>query len=145
MRVLLSLRPLVGITALFGASVLMLGVLVANDVDFAIVPPPENEAESLVLALKSRRFTAVKGELTSSLKEVVQDDQLKALFDAVRAAHGGISDAYGERAQKDGDRATASVKVKLEDQTEETMELPLEKENGLWRVSSLEPLGRLTR
>ena len=75
----------------------------------------------------------------------MQEDQLKKLFEAVHAAHQGISDAHGERAQKEGSRATATVKVKLEDKSEETIDLPLEKEHGLWRVASLEPLGRLTR
>jgi hypothetical protein len=142
---LLALRPLAGIAAIFGAVMLALGLLVANDVELAVVPAPETEAESLVRALKARRFNAVKGELTESLKQEVQEDQLKQLFEAVRAAHKGISDAHGEEAQKEGNRATAAVKVKLEDKTEETIELPLEKEHGLWRVASLEPLGRLTR
>ena len=140
-----GLRPLAGITAIFGAAMLALGLLVANDVEFATVPPPETEAESLVRALKARRFNAVKGELTESLKQEVQEDQLKQLFEAVRAAHRGISDAHGEEAQTEGTRASATVRVRLEDKTEETIELPLAKEHGLWRVTSLEPLGRLTR
>lgn len=145
MSVLLSLRPLAGIAVLFGAAMLVLGLLVANEVEFAIVPPPETEAESLVRALKARRFNAMKGELTESLREKVQDDQLEELFEAVRAAHKGISDAHGEESAIDGARATARVKVKLEDKTEETLEVPLQKEHGLWRVSSIEPLGRLAR
>ena len=145
MSVLLSLRPLAGIAALFGASMLALALLVANDVDFAIVPPPETEAESLVRALKARRFGAVKGELTEGLKKEVEDEQLEKLLEAVQAVHKGISDAYGESANKEGDRATAKVTVKLEDKTEDTLELPLQREHGLWRVSSIEPLGRLAR
>ena len=107
-----ALKPLAGILALFAAAMLVLGVLVANDVEFAIVPTPETEAEQQVLKVKREHR---------------------------------IRDARGESAQKEGDRAIAAVRVKLEDKTEETVELPLEKEHGLWRVSSLEPLGRLTR
>jgi hypothetical protein len=143
--VLRACHPLAGTAVLCAAALVALSVLVSNGVEFAIVPAPETEAESLVRALKARRFTAVKGELTESLKEAVQDDQLESLFESVKSAHNGISDAHGESAQKASDRARATVKVKLEDKTEETIELPLEKEHGLWRVSSLEPLGRLTR
>ena len=106
----LALRPLAGIAAIFGAAMLALGVLLASGVEYAIVPTPENEAETAVRNLH-RGFPAVRGELL----------------------------------EKDRTSATVEVQVRLHNGTQETIELPLEKEHGLWRVASVERLGRLTR
>ena len=144
MSPLRALKPLAAIGGLFSAAMLALWLLVSIDVTFAVIPPPETEAESLVRALKARRFNAVRGELAEALREEVDDAQLNDLFQRIRDAHKGISDAHGDEAQYEGERATAKVKVKLEDKTEETLEIPLQKEHGLWRVSSLDALGRLT-
>ena len=148
MSTLRALKPLAGVTGLGAAALLALWLLVSNDVTFAVVPPPETEAESLMRALKARRFSAVKSELVESLREQVDDSRLDGLFRRIEEARKGISDAHGDKAREDGDRATAMVKVKLDDKTEETLEFPLQKEHGLWRVSSidaLEALGRLAR
>lgn len=145
MNTLRALRPLAGVGALFGAALLALSLLVSNGVTFAIVPPPETEAESLVRALKARRFNAVRGGLSEALNETLGDEQLEDLFARVRRTRVGISDAHGESSIEQQDTAAATVRVKLEDKTEETLEFPLAKEHGLWRVASIEPLGRLTR
>src|SRR5688572_31145181 len=105
MSALRAAKPLAGIAALFGAAMLALWLLVSNDVTFAVVPPPETEAESLVRALKAQRFSAVKGELAEALKDEVGDDQLEDLFRRVEAAHRGISDAHGEKSREEQDSA----------------------------------------
>ena len=146
MRTLRALKPMGETLALFVSAMVTLWLLVSNDVTFAIVPSPETEAESLVRALKARRLNAVKSELSESLRWEIDDRQLKALVESIRSSHKGISEAHGsETRQQEPDKATATVEVKLGDQTEETIEFPLVKEHGLWRVASIDPLGRLTR
>ena len=146
MSTLRALEPLWRILALFGSALLAISLLVSNDVTFAIIPSPETEAESLVRALKARRFAAVKNELTESLRGSVDDAALKALLEQLRSSHRGILEAHGESSRQHGPHeAAATVAVRLEDKTQETIELPLKKEHGLWRVASIEPLGRLTR
>src|SRR5688572_6075439 len=104
----------------------VLWLLISNDVTFAIIPSPETEVESLVRALKARRFTAVKSELTESLRSSVDDADLIALFERIRTSHRGILEVHGESSRQHGpDEAEAVVAVMLEDKSEETIELPL--------------------
>jgi hypothetical protein len=145
-RTLRALEPLTGVVALFGAAMAALWLLVSNDVTLAVIPPPETEAESLVRALDARRFAAFRSELTESLRKEVDDETLKLLSARIESSHKGISEAHGtDTRHQDSHRATATVEVELGDRTAERIELPLIREHGLWRVASIEPLGRLTR
>ena len=139
-----SFKPIVWMLALAGVVLLALAGLVSQGVEQVIVPPPENAAEQLVAALGARRYTGAMNQLSQDLQQQVREEDLRALVESIEQSGAqGIQDASGQSAQKQGSQATAQMQVKLGNNEEKTVELPLQKENGVWKVSSIAPLNGL--
>ena len=143
-RIWPSARPLLWMALLFAGVLLALAGLVSQDWTEFIVPPPENSAEQLVNALGAHRYEGAMNQLSQDLQQQVKEEDLQALVKTIEQSPAqGIQDAHGQGAQEQGDQATAEVQVKLGTNEEVPVELPLTKENGVWKVSSLDPLRSL--
>ena len=141
-----SIKPVVWMALTLGVVLLALAGLVAQDWTEFIVPPPENTAEQLVSALGAHRYEGAMNQLSQDLQQQVSEEDLHALVSSLEESPAqGIQDAHEQRAQQQGDQATAEVQVKFGNNQQTTVQLPLVKENGLWKVSSLEPLRGLGR
>lgn len=139
-----SAKPLLWMALLMTVVLLVLAVMVSQDWTKFIVPPPENTAEQLVSALGAHRYEGAMNQLSQELRQQVKEEDLQALVKNIEQSPAqGIQDAHGQGAQEQGEQATAEVQVKLGTNEEVPVELPLKKENGLWKVSSLDPLRSL--
>lgn len=144
MSALSGLRPFAIIAALLAASLLVIAGLVSADAASLIIPPPEGVAEQVVTALGAHRYEGAMNQLSDDLQQQVGEEDLQAFVEAVEESpREGIQDAHGQDAQESGNQATASVEVKFGNNETQTIDLPLAKENGLWKVTSLEPLRTL--
>ena len=136
-----SMKPVLWIVLAFAAVMLVLGVLISQDITEFIVPPPENTAEQLVSALSAHRYEGAMNQLSQDLQQQVKEEDLQSLVKTIEQSPAqGIQDAHGQQAQEQGNQATAEVQVKLGTNEEINVAFPLKKENGIWKVSSLEPL-----
>lgn len=142
-----SIKPLLWMVLLLAVVLLALAGMVAQDWSEFIVPPPENTAEQFVSALGAHRYEGAMNQLSQDLRQQVSEEDLRALVRNLELSPArGIQDAHEQGAQRLGgaaqqsDQATAEVQVKLGNNQQTTVQLPLIKENGLWKVSSLEPL-----
>lgn len=138
-----SLKNIFFMLVLLGFSLLMILSLAATGRASLLIPSPENTAESLVVALSARRYSGAFQALSQDLQEQVGMQDLQKINRAVQSSHGGILDARGQESQEQGTFASATVQVKLGDLRETSLDLPLVKENGEWKVSSIEPLQEL--
>jgi hypothetical protein len=138
-----ALRPVLYLVALGAGCLLALQLLIASGFAEPFVPRPDTTAEELVKAIGAHRYEAAIELLAEDLAGEVDVDDLRGLAERVEAARGGIEQATGEGDETSGDAATASVKVRLGDRTEETIEFPLAREGDLWKVAALDPLESL--
>jgi hypothetical protein len=138
-----GLTGVLAVILIAGAVLLGLGYLVEQGITQFITPPPEQVAEGLVNALGARRYEGALNQLSHDLKANLIQAELEELVRGIESAHGGIQQATGERSQEQGDTATASVRVKTKDLQVHDLELELKQEQGIWRVSSLEPVRTL--
>jgi len=126
-----------GIGLVWGALQLGLGDL--------INPSPEQVAEQLVRGVGAHRFEGAMQTLSEPLQESVNPALLRTLAVSIELASGGIEDVNGVSAEETGDTAEAQVLVSLSNRTEVTLSIPLTKENGEWKVASVEPLWQLAQ
>jgi hypothetical protein len=138
----LARGPLLVVAALIVA-LAVLWALVSQGYTQFIVPPPEQVGQSFFNSLKSHDFGAAREQLSQDLQQQVSADDLRQMNARLDAAKTGIEQASGQTAQTQGQTATATVEVKLKDGTEQTVEVPLHQENGLWSITSLAPLEAL--
>jgi hypothetical protein len=141
----LALRNVFLSAILLAASLLVLSVAVGQGATTFIVPPPDTVAEEFVRALKAHRYEGAKNELSAELQQQVSDEELTRLVYALGAGHQGIEEAHGESAEEQGDTATATVQVKLGSGQEESLEFALRKEQGEWKLSSIDSLRQLAQ
>jgi hypothetical protein len=145
MKRLAGLQAIAIVFVLLCAALLILAALISQGVTFAIVPPPGMPAEGLVRALKAHRYEGALEELSEELQQQVQEQDLRDLAEKIEQAHQGIEQVHGETVAQQEQDATAQVDVELDDGSQQTIELPLKKENGIWKVTSLDPLNALTQ
>jgi hypothetical protein len=138
-----ALRPVLVVVAILAAVMLAIYAAVALDNASLIVPPPETTAEQLISALGAHRYEGAMNQLSQELKQQVKEDDLHALVESIESSRQGIQDAHEQGAHEQGQSATASIIIKLGDGQEQTVDLPLQKENGLWKVTSIEALRSL--
>lgn len=135
-----ALKPLFLIVGVTGVLLLIIAGLLSQGWGDLLIPPPEGAAEQLVGALGAHRYTGAMNQLSQALQQTREED-LRALVKAIEESpQQGIQDAHGQEAQEQGDQATAQVKVKFGNNQERVVELPLVRENFVWKVSSLDPL-----
>lgn len=139
-----SFKPLVWIILAVTFTLLVLAGMVSADRTEFIVPPPENAAGQLVSALSAHRYEGAKNQLSQELKQQVTAQDLEALVKTIEDSPAkGIEDAHEQGAEEQDSQAIAEIEVKLANNTKTTIHLPLVKEHGIWRVSSLDPLRSL--
>ena len=142
MRTWHSFKPIVWIFLIMSAVLLVLAGMVSQGWTKQIVPPPETTASQLVGALAAHRFEGAMNQLSQDLQQQVTEEDLRALMSAIEQSPSkGIQDSHGQSAQIEGDQATAEVQVKLGTNEQINIQFPLKKENGVWKVTSLDPLG----
>ena len=139
----LALRSILAIAAIFVLALLLIAGAVALDQAKFIIPSPETTAAQLVDALGAHRYEGAMNQLSEELRQQVTEQDLQSLVQSIESSQDGIYDAQEVGAQEQSQFASAQVKVKLGNGQERIIEFPLEKENGLWKVSSLEPLQSL--
>lgn len=140
-----ALRPVAALLALCLGVLLVLDVLVSRDATAFVIPPPDSVGEELVRALHARRFSAAHRELAEGPRVQLREADLRGLVDALEAAGRGLEDAHGQGFDRQGEQAIAHMAVKTKDGQERPIDLPLVKEQGEWKVASLEPLRALVR
>jgi hypothetical protein len=140
---LLALRPVASISGLCAAVLLLLWGLVALDMTQYIVPSPHVTAEQFLRALKAHRYEGARDQLSEGLRAQVSRERLAQVVQDLERTESGISEAHGERSQQSGTRADAEAQVRLESQREVVLTFPLVREQGIWRITSVDPLDTL--
>ena len=136
-----SLRPIAIMLVVFAVVMLILWAAVATDHASLVIPSPEGTANQFVSALAAHRSAGAQSQLSNSLKEQVSQTDLRDLMEAIEASSlQGIQDSHEQSAQEQGDQAIARLKVKFGNNQEKNMEFQLTKENGLWKVNSINPI-----
>jgi hypothetical protein len=132
--------PFFTISLILAAALAVLGLLVRAGQTTFIVPPPEQEAEAMLRDLSAHDYEQARDRLSEDLRASVEAQDLRQADQALAQTTGGLDDVSGESSEIQGSSAVAAVKLKFDNQVEQTIELPLQQEHGQWRVSSLEPL-----
>ena len=136
-------RGPLAIAAALAVALAVLWALVTQGVTHFIVPPPEEVGQLFFTSLKAHNFQAAHDQLSEELRQQVSPDDLQAMTERLEAATNGIDQASGENPQTQGQTATAEVKVKLQNGSEQTVQVPFAQEQGLWQIASLAPLEAL--
>ena len=138
-----ALRPALYLVGLCAGSLLMLNILISNGYSEHFVPPPDTTAEQFANALGAHRYEAALDLLGEDARSEVTVEDLHDLAERLESSRGGIEQAIGDGDEIQGDTATASVRVKLGDLSEETVEFSLEREDTLWKLASFDALESL--
>jgi hypothetical protein len=141
-----ALRPMATILAIVAVILLAMAGLTSIDKADLLIPTPEGAAAQMVGALGAHRAAGARGQLAKDLQEQVDEGELLALIRNIEAGPlRGIEDAHEVSSEEQGGQVVAQVRVKFGDLSEHILEFPLRKENGLWKVSSLDPLDTLPK
>lgn len=144
-RELSALRP-AGLQLLIAGLFLVLMLLVGSTgAAKLLLPSPENTAGELLRALAAHREPAAHRELSQGLKEQVPPEQLESLATAIEQRLGGVSQVSVQTVDERESRATVRATLRVGAGEERDVELPLVKEEGFWRVASIESLRALAR
>jgi hypothetical protein len=145
MKRLHGLEPLAGALALLGGALLVLWALVSQGVTEVIVSPPEAVVEQLVRAMGAHRYEGALLGLSQDLRQQVHEEDLREIEGAIEHAHQGIWMVQGEQPLQQGERASAVASVHFDDGQDQSITLRLQKEQGNWKVSTIDPLRQLTQ
>jgi hypothetical protein len=136
---------LLAIAAACGAALAIIAAMLSVGIEVVVTPPAEQSATQFVKALEAHRYPAARLELSESAQEKVTVDDLRALVKTIEEQHGGIGKAQSGDEQQDADSATVTIRLDLDDGQTMRVELPLRREQHIWRVESIDPLEKLTR
>ena len=146
MNTWLALKAPATILGLLAGSLLILWTLISNGITQFITPEPADVAQQFVQALGTQRYDGALEQLNEELSNEVEAAELRTWAEAIHAKHGsmitvqGVETSPPPRPPAD----TARVRLKFEDGQELTLEFPVVQENGLWKISSIEPLETLS-
>lgn len=140
MKVLLPLRGMFIIVLLFATVMLLSWALVQWDFDRYLIPTPEVTVEQFFDALNSHDFQAARDELSERLQQDVEPDDLKALEQKIERAHQGIVATHAQNLEPQPSSTMTTVNLEFQSGAQRSFTLPLEKEQGLWKMTSIEPL-----
>jgi Domain of unknown function (DUF4878) len=139
MRDWLALKKPLAVAVVVGAAVLVQWGLVSRDIAEPLVPPPEQTAEQFLKAVKAHNYGAARHTLKRDLQAQVTEGDLQTLARELEERPPGLWDAEGVSATVQSKTASATVDVRLDDGRQQELEFSLEKENGLWKLSSIGP------
>jgi hypothetical protein len=106
-----------------------------------LVPPPEAAAENFLRALTEHRWAQARGHLAADLRRTAPSE-LAALETSLEKTRGSVENVEGEDAVLAGETATARASIDFSTARVE-LHLPFRRQNGLWKVASLDPLRHL--
>ena len=136
------MRAILAEAAAVAAALLLAGAAVGPGHDRGLlVPPPEAAAENFLKAMTEHRYTRARQHLAGDLRDTAPDT-LAALERSVEQARGPVQKVQGRGAVIAGDESTARASIDFENGGQD-LRLPLRREKGLWKVSSLQPLREL--
>lgn len=138
MDALKALKPILYIAALTVVVLLLLGVAVSRDYARHLVPAPDMVAQQLLTALNAQRYAGVEEALSEELRAAESPESLRALAAALHENR--MEWAHGEGYVRQGERALAKVTVRTSDERVFSVDLPLKRERGIWKVASLASL-----
>ena len=110
-----------------------------------LTPPPENAAEAFFDLFAVQRHKQALAHVDASYRETVSPDSLVSLHRRIARRLGEFKVSETKRLWINRDRAAASVTLKSRTRPSETIEVPLIRKNGVWRVSDLRPLSDVAR
>jgi hypothetical protein len=103
-----------------------------------LVPPPEATAENFLRALTKHRWAQARAHLAADLR-ATPSSELAAIEKSLEEARGCVENVQGEDADRMGETATARASIEFTSARMD-LHLPVRRENGLWKVASLDPL-----
>jgi len=145
MRDWLALRGPLAMAACLAVALLVTRALVGADRALFLVPRPEQEAQEFLKALQAHNYGAARHALTRDLQAQIMDEDLRALARELEERRPALEDARGVSAAVQGTAASATVELRREDGLRHHAEFRLERENGLWKLASIEPVQALAR
>lgn len=145
MKTWLTVRPALFILAAVAGVLLVNWILVRIGAEKMIVPKPEITAEEFIKALGAHRYEGAMEKLSSDLEQATSESDLQSIVEQVEQENGKIDTVKGNLLQEEGDTASASVEVQFENGNQREANLPLVKENGIWRVNGLDGLNSLAQ
>lgn len=143
MKLWLSMKGLLWIVLTVIGAVMLTGALVAGGYGKLFVPSPKNTGVNFVRSLAAHRYEGALQQISSRSATRVTREELQTLVLSFEASHQRIDKVEGISEEISGDTASVEVEVTFEDGTTRTMVIPLQQENGLWKVSSIEPFWNL--
>ena len=101
-----------------------------------LVPPPEAVAEAFARAVAERRYELAIHFLSADLARTVNGDALRRRFEPIRRQIGdeGSTEAMTEWLQDDAAAARATI---MAQHGSVSLQLPMVRESGLWRIDRL--------
>jgi hypothetical protein len=135
-----AFRPVVIIAALLASALAVLWLLVARDMTALIVPTPEKTSELFFGDLNAHDFESARSALATDLQAATDAETLMAMTKQMEDTGRGILDASGLSAREHDDSAQAEVEVTLAGGEKQVVMVPLRQEQGLWKITSLDPL-----
>lgn len=143
MRDMTALAPFAIVAAVVGATLLSLQILVWRGVTQVIVPPPDTTTEQFLRAIQARRFSGATTVMSEGLTQQIREGELKILTDDLERSGRALTSAHGAGFDRQDDRASARATVRTRDGQERTLEFPLVREKGEWKIASVDPLREL--
>jgi hypothetical protein len=105
------------------------------------VPPPEAVSEDFLRKMAEHRYAQARNDLASGL--TARERTLEDLQSALEASHGTVENVQGDDSRLSTDHESTARATLRFHYGNRQLTLPLRFENGLWKVSSVDPIRRL--
>ena len=136
-----STSPIFGVILVLG--LFLAGIWVAMQAGRAgwIVPAPDTTADGFIEALAAHRYEGALDVLSQEQQQDLDWKELQSLVQKIEDSHlRGIEESQELEFEVQGDTAVAELEVKFKNLDEERLLIPLIREQGEWKVDSIEPL-----
>jgi hypothetical protein len=143
MRDWLAVRGLLALVLVWAVLMAGLQVLVRQEVNEVIIPPPEKVAADMMQALKAHRYEGARNALGEQARAQVSVDVLRSIIQDLETDGFRIVRVEELESQIAGSHATARVAVKLNPPQEKILTFSLVKEKGEWKIDSTDPVTAL--
>jgi len=140
MKFWLGFKSVVWISGLIGFLLLAIWILISQNYTEIITPSAQTTGETFLRALAAHRFEGALNELSSGLEGEVTTYDLKVLMEHIERAHHTIDRVSAVSHSETGELGSARVEVRFSNGVRRTLDLPMRRENGIWKISSLKPV-----
>jgi hypothetical protein len=139
--------PLVRAGSVLILSVMIILAVITALQTFRVAPPdistPSGATEEFIHRLVSHNFDRAGEQLSSQVSQKVSPADLRLLFRHFEGHYQGIYKIRVDILTQKGDNAIASLRFKLDSGNYQSIQIPLHKENGVWKIASIQPLWKL--